>query len=141
MVFIGFHHWRMNIKYWLQYTGKTGVQGINHKLLVPRETLQNLVETQATAGACSRRHQETGPGAARPLPLTDSRPESKDKVTTNNTIPWTSCHAVPGGEISKRTVEETRDAAGEAPGAALLPCPPVGTLLWLMATAPGSTCG
>ena len=46
MVFIGFPHWRKNIEYWLQHNiGKTVVRGINHKLLVPRETLQNLLET------------------------------------------------------------------------------------------------
>lgn len=87
--------------------------------------------------------QAPGPGlgAARPLPLTGSRPEDKDEVTTNNMRPWTSCHAAPGGGISKRTVEETRDVAGEAVGAVLLPCPPAGTLLWLSPTAPGSACG
>lgn len=86
MVFIGFPHWRMNIEYWLQHNmGKTVVRGINHRLLVPQETLQNLVETQPAEGACSRGAPGAGPGAACPLPPTGSRPEDKDEVMAHNT--------------------------------------------------------
>lgn len=101
MVFIGFPHWRMSIEYWLQHNiGKTVVWGINHKLLVPRVTLQNLAEPQPAGGACSRREPGAEPGATPPLTPTGSRLEDED-----NGRAWPSPHTALGGGMGKEAVE------------------------------------
>jgi len=103
----------MNTEYRLQHNiGKTAIQGINHKLLVPWETQQNLLETQPAEGVCSRKAPGAGPGAAPPLPptslLLEDRGDQSDRAQRE------PCHAAPGGGISKKTLQEMRDAAGEA---------------------------
>lgn len=61
MVFTGFPHPRMTTEYWLQHDiRKTVVWGIDHKPLVPHETLQSLQETQPVKGACGA--MGVGPG-------------------------------------------------------------------------------
>lgn len=81
-----------------------------------------------------------GSGAARPLPPANLWPRDKDEVI-GQVRTWASRHSAPGERISKKTVEKRRGVTGEALGAGLLPRPPAGTLLHLLATAAGSAHG
>lgn len=101
MVFTGFPHLRMTTEYWLQHDiRKTVVWGIDHKPLVPHETLQSLQETQPVKGACGAvgvgPRLSGGDRAACPLPPNGSGPENEVDAVHNATA-WEPAAGVSNG--------------------------------------------
>lgn len=108
--------------------------GINQELEGTLQNLQTPSQQKAAQGSRSGVRGCMSPPSGQLM----ARGQGRGGWTGENLA---SHRSAPGGGISKKTVEKRRDVTGEALGAALLPWPPAGTLLDLLATASGSAHG